>query len=40
MVQFYENPPLPYVMLPKGPSVPVKMGPTVDRPVYPITEED
>lgn len=40
MVGFYENPPPPYRLLPQGPPVPVTIGRTIVRPVYPVTEED
>jgi hypothetical protein len=40
MVRFYQNPPPPYLVVPEGPSVPVKMGPPEVRPVFPVTEED
>jgi hypothetical protein len=39
MVQFYQNPPPAYRLLPHGPSVPIQIGPPVVRPVFPVTEE-
>jgi hypothetical protein len=40
MVEFYQNPPRPYRVLPQGESVTGQWGETRVRPVYPVKEED
>jgi hypothetical protein len=40
IVQFYQNPPPPYRVLPEGAPTKVQVEPPVIRPVFPVLEEE